>query len=156
MFIHKHEPFFRKESIEKIEQHYKAKYIFDSPIRTKDGRWSNRQFAIFYCQEAHPEGSNYFAMGYDESTRLTKSKSLIITDGISATEDFLGVEFNGQVYYSSTTHDFREYPNGVFVDGGRDYIRYGGTNLSKCKVVTISVVKDKLEVLKWKNFSAFL
>ena len=72
---------------------------------------------------------------------------MIITNGISATEEFNGVLYDGEVYYSRYCHDFRQYPCGLFVDGGRDYTRYGGTVLGNCKIVHIRVNKDKLEVV---------
>ena len=141
MKIHNESRLFDAGGIAKIEEVYNGKYVFESCIKTKDGGWTDRAFAIFYTEKAHPEGSNYFAIGWNHLGRL------IIADGISATEQFQGVLHNGAVYYSRFCHDFRQFPNGLFVDGGRDYTRYGGTVLSECKLVKIGVNKDNLEVV---------
>jgi len=147
MNIHNEPMFLNKETIEKIEKQYNGKYVFESCLKTKGGGWTDRAFAIFYTEKKHPEGSNYFAIGWSfDNIRLTKP-SLIITNGIDATEEFNGVLYNGEVFYSRFCHDFRQFPNGLFVDGGRDYTRFGGTVLDKCKLVRIRVNKDKLEVV---------
>lgn len=148
MKIHNEPTLFSPEQIKIIEDKYNGKYVFESAIKTKGGGWTDRAFAIFYTEEAHPQGSNYFAIGwsYNPFDGLAKAE-LIITDGISATEEFEGILYNDEVYYSRFCHDFRQYPNGLFVDGGRDYTRFGCSVLSECKTVKLKVVKDKLEVI---------
>jgi len=132
---------FKPEQIKIIEDKYNGKYVFESAIKAKGGGWTNRAFTIFYTEEAHPEGSNYFAIGYDHTG------AVIIANGIDATEEFEGVLYNDEVFYSRFCHDFRQFTNGLFVDGGRDYTRYGGSNLSNYKLVKIRVNKDHLEVV---------
>ena len=147
MKIHNEPRLFHEKMIEVIEKKYNAKYVFESTLKSSSGNWLDQAFAIFYTEEPHPHGSNYFGIGYDYGTRLIKSPPIVITNGISATEDFEGILFNGEVFYSRYCHDFRQYSNGLFVDGGRDYTRYGGSVLSECKRVKIRVNKDKLEVV---------
>lgn len=139
MNIHNEPTLFNQEQIKIIEDKYNGKYVFESALKTKDGRWTDRAFAIFYTEEPHPQGSNYFAIGRNHLDRL------IIADGISATDEFEGVLYNNEVYYSRFCHDFRQFTNGLFVDGGRDYTRYGGST-GYCTTVKIRIVKDHLEV----------
>jgi hypothetical protein len=139
--IHNEPRLLKPENVSLIEEKYNGKYVFESALKTKDGSWTDRAYAIFYTEEPHPEGSNYFAIGWDYFGNL------IITNGISATEEFQGVEYKGEVYYSRYSHDFRECPNGLFVDGGRNYTRYGGSVLKECKLVKIRVNKDQLEII---------
>lgn len=147
MKIHNEPTMFKPEQIKIIEDKYNGKYVFESAIKAKGGGWTDRAFAIFYTEEAHPEGSNYFAIGwaFDYRDRLTNPE-LIIANGIDATEEFQGVEYKDEVYYSRYCHDFRQFTNGLFVDGGRDYTRYGGP-VDQCKLVKIRVNKDQLEVV---------
>lgn len=145
MIIHSEPTLYERETIDLIEKKYNAKYIFESCLKTKDGNWTDRAYAIFYTEKVHPEGSNYFGIGWSLDPN---NRNAIITNGISATEEFTGVELNDEVYYSRFCHDFRFFPNGLFVDGGRDYTRYGGSVLSDCKLVKLKVVKDKLEVVE--------
>lgn len=130
---------FTNDQISKIEDHYNAKYIFDSCIKTKSG-WANFPAAIFYTDVPHPEGSNYFAM------YRAMDNSLRITDGISAVaEPFTGIEAdNGDIIYSTYRHDFRFSPDGsVSVDGGRDYLKWSG-DVSKPRIRTLKVSKDTI------------
>ena len=109
--------FIKEEMIPVIEKEYNAKYVLETDLKSKHGGWANRPAAIFYTEEAHPRGSNYFALYFDGS-------SLMITDGLHSIKDvvFTGIEAEGEVVYSRYRHDYREGKNGAFVDGGRDYL----------------------------------
>lgn len=132
--------FISAENIKKIEEHYNAKYVFESPLKTRGGGWSYNSAAIFYTEVAHPQGSNYFGLYYNDQNNL------MITNGISATEEFEGVAIDGDVVYSRSRHDYRGH-NGIFVDGGRDYLRWGGERYLSATPVKIKVNKDRLEVV---------
>jgi hypothetical protein len=130
---------FNKETIEKIEETYKAVYVCDSQLKSKDGGWSYNPAAIFYTAQPHPEGSEYFGM-------YRKDDEIYITNGISATEPFDGVVTpSGDIIYSRYRHDYREH-GGVFIDGGRDYTRKGGSKIPETVKLRISgstLVVDK-------------
>ena len=131
------------ESIKNIEKHYKATYVFENCLRDIKGEWCNFPAAIFYTEVAHPEGSNYFGIFADYTDNSFK-----ICNALSATEvpiDALQIE--GDIFYSRYRHDYR-FHNGVFIDGGRDYTRYGGERINEAKVVKLIVVKDKLQLDK--------
>jgi hypothetical protein len=81
----------------------------------------------------------------------------MITNAISAFEHpMLGVVADdGEVIVSGYRHDYRRSKDGtVFIDGGRDYTRYGriGVNSDvdsvRTKLVRVKVVEDNLEVVK--------
>lgn len=129
-----------EKAIEIIEQKMNAKYVFETCLKNRDGGWVNMPVAIFHTEQAHPQGSNWFGFYFDAMT----GKSMI-ADGISATETFQALMIDDEIVYSRYRHDFREH-RGVFVDGGRDYTRYGGERISEAKVVTLKVVDDHLEV----------
>ena len=57
--------FLKPDTIKKIEQEYNGKYVLESCLKKKDGGWYNFPVAIFYTEQAHPEGSNYFAIYRD-------------------------------------------------------------------------------------------
>ena len=60
----------------------------------------------------------------------------------------------GTILVSYSTHDYKtcSCKNETMVDGGPDYIRYGGVDLDKVLVVTVSISKDeqKLHEKKYK------
>lgn len=142
MKFHNESSFLKPDAIAKVENTYNAKYIFESCLKTKDGNWSNFPVAIFYTEQAHPEGSNYFGIFRNDFGALT------IANGISATEPFEGIQIDEDVYYSRYRHDFRDCKKGISIDGGRDYTRLVGNVLTGShKNVKITVVKDKLEVI---------
>lgn len=130
--------FIKPDGIKKVEEKYKAKYVFESCLKLKDGGWCNRPVAIFYTETPHPEGSNYFGLYFNDFG------DLMITNGISATEPFEGLQVGENVIYSRYRHDYREYKD-VAVDGGRDYLKVVG-NIHHPHV-KIKVVEDHLEVM---------
>ena len=140
MKIHNECTFLKPDGIAKIENMYKAAFVMESCIKGKHG-WANFPAAIFYTEEAHPKGSNYFALYHDGSR-------FMITNGISATEPFDALQVGEDIIYSRYRHDFREYGE-AYVDGGRDYMKWGTTdvNLKETAVVKLQVIKDKLEVV---------
>jgi hypothetical protein len=138
MIIRNECSFLKPESISKIEEHYKATYVFESCLKGRDGNWLNFPAAIFYTETPHPEGSNYFAF-YDFGDGAR------IANGISATEvEYTGIVVGEEVAYSRYRHDYRTLDE-CFVDGGRDYLRTGGNPDS---LVKFKVVKDKLEIVE--------
>lgn len=139
--------FLNEKQIKKIEEKYNAKYLLESDLLAKDKfsgatYWANRPGAIFYTEKAHPQGSNYFALYFDGS-------NLMITDGLPSIKDviFKGIEAEDEVVYSRYRHDCRSGKNGAFVDGGRDYFRYGGDKFEDYNIVSFRVVEDRLEFI---------
>lgn len=138
---------FSDNQIQIIENAYNAKFILESTVKPLNGGWYNMPVAIFYQQEKHPEGSNYFGMYY-------RNDSLFITNAISATEPFDALMLeNGDIMISRYRHDYFMHSD-LFVDGGRDYIRYGG-NMNKVKVVKVQIVEDHLEIVDKKENADF-
>jgi hypothetical protein len=141
---------FKPEGITKIENHYNAKFIFDSCVKDKHGNWANMPMAIFYQADASkiPEGgSQYFGM-YLRSVSPLEPKSPIvpfIINGLTAIEPFQAVVANnGEVVWSRYRHDYRKSQDGsVWIDGGRDYLRWIGAG----EVVNVRVNVDHLEVI---------
>lgn len=145
MKIHNECAWLKPKGVARIEKKYNATFVMDSCIKSRDGGWCNFPAAIFYTEKAHPKGSNYFAI-YGE--HLGHAVRFMITNGISAIEDFKGIRVGDDVYYSRYRHDYRAFgPGDFFVDGGREYIRYGGEPFEEMKQVIIRVNKDKLEVV---------
>lgn len=138
MKIHNECTFLKPDGIAKMENMYKATFVMESCLKTKDGGWANFPAAIFYTEEAHPEGSNYFALYHDGSRFL-------ICNGISAIEPFDGIQVGDDVYYSHYRHHNQEC-GPVDIDGGRDYVKLSG-DINAAKQVTLRVNKDKLEVV---------
>jgi hypothetical protein len=131
---------YKPAGIKIVEDKMNAKYVCESCLRNRDGGWANVPVAIFYTELAHPEGSNYFGIYNNIDGRTT------ITNAISATEPFSGLLIDNEVVYSRYRHDFREH-NGIFVDGGRDYLKFGGERIDQAEIVKIQIVKDHLEIV---------
>lgn len=128
---------FNDKQIKRIEKSYNATYVCETCIKSHD-EWVNFPCAIFYTEKAHPEGSNYFAMYFNFDGDLT------ITNGITATEPFFGVQVDDTVIYSRYRHDYRTLGD-VSVDGGRDYLKVcGNINAPQVK---LQIIKDELKVI---------
>lgn len=120
--------------IKEVEKKYNAKYVIDSCLKFDNDVWANFPAVIFYTEEAHPEGSNYFALyknGLGE---------VMITNGFDAVQgEFHGILFeDGELIHSRYRHDYFEHRCSM-VDGGRDYFRCSpnpeGSRPVKFKVV---------------------
>ena len=133
---------FSVDDIKRIEQKYDAKYICETCIRNKTGGWANRPVAVFYQPDTDkvPDGgTQWFGMFVQEG-------NLYICNAVSALEPFRGVKTkHDDVLFSRWRHDYRADPhNEVWVDGGRDYLRWGGEG----EVVRIAIDKDHLEIIE--------
>jgi hypothetical protein len=123
----------------KIEQRFRAKYVFESQLKLRSDQWSDFSAAVFYTEEPHPEGSNWFGI-WERDGRL------MISNAISAVEEpFFGVlAENGDIIYSRHAHDLRESDDKtVFIDGGRSHCRHDLIH----EVVKLKVVRDKVVVV---------
>lgn len=107
-----------EDMICRVEEQYKATYVMDTCLKTVDGQWTNWYGCIFYTEQPHPKGSNYFALYKDEL------EGWKITNGLSAVEgEFHGILFeDGELIHSRYRHDYFEH-RGAVADGGRDYFR---------------------------------
>lgn len=150
---------FTAEKLEKIEEHYGAKFVCESCIKNRNGGWVNQSVSIFYQSDPSkvPEGgSQWFGLFFkaehpdveDSPMRLT------ICNAISAVEeDIVGVVAdNGDVIYSRYRHDYRFSPDrSAWIDGGRDYTRYSGRGFGRRgdgQIVTLRIVEDKLIIVE--------
>jgi hypothetical protein len=135
--------FFPGETIKKIEEKLCAKYVCETQLKLRSDSWSSFSAAIFYTEEPHPEGSNWFGI-------WLKDGRVMISNAISAVEEpFFGVVAeNGDVIYSRHPTDFRESEDKtVFVDGGRDRCRHDLMH----EIVKLKVVKDKVVAVSKEN-----
>lgn len=134
---------FTPESVKKIEERYNAKYVFESCLKNRDGGWVNFPAAIFYTKEPHPEGSNYFAMYFDDAG------SIFITDAKKTVDTVhTGIKTDKGILYSRYRHDYREV-DGKFIDGGRDYLRYGGgSHIDQDDLVEFTVKDGELVIME--------
>lgn len=120
--------------IQKIEALKNAKYIGEFSLKTRAGIWADTPVSIFYQEEKHPEGSNYFGI-------YRQGNTLMIADGISATETSWEGVLNpdtNEILYSAYHHDFQEH--GVLMaDGGQEYLR-----ASPHPVISFKIKDDKI------------
>lgn len=137
-----------RNQIVAIEGHYDADFVCETCIRGKNDQWVNMPLLVFYQDEDFripPGGSPYFGI-YERFDHTTgKAEGLYICNAISAVEDFTGVVAdNGDVVYSRYRHDFRRSPDeSVWIDGGRDYLRYNGRG----ELVTLRIVGKNVEIV---------
>ena len=85
--------------------------------------FSNEVIAdIFYRSTPHPEfGNKYFAILFRDNKPYIANADTVedLTFGMVKNDD-------GNLEYSQSRHDYKEFKNGNMIDGGRDYIRSSG------------------------------
>ena len=126
---------------EKVEKKYNVKFVCEAPLKYRGG-WRDQSSLIFYG-EKHPQGSNYMALSvkYDVDGKF---QDLVITDGISATEeDITGILDGDEIIYSRYRHDYRVGKTGIMIDGGRDYLRSSNGHL-----VILRIIDGNLEMVE--------
>jgi len=116
-----HEPLFDRE---KIIEHYTEKDgVPVSYVCTTDLRASDCPVDVYYRDTPHPEfGNRYFGLYYD-----TLRDHMMICNADLVEELEFGMVNDGSVWhYSQSHHDYKSFPNGAMIDGGRVYIRSSG------------------------------
>lgn len=110
--------------VSKIEQSRSAKYLGDFCIKNTNGSWSEIPVAVFYqATKPDPSYSHYFGI-------FIQDGQILITDAASAFENPIKavIANDGEIVFSRYRHDYAVSVDGsVWIDGGRDYLRSGGT-----------------------------
>ena len=86
---------------------------------------------VFYRDTPHPKfGNRYFAVLFRDNVPYIANADEVekLTFGLVQND-------NGDMEYSRSRHDYKEFKNGNMIDGGRDYIRSSGK-------VFVYVVRD--------------
>lgn len=138
-----HNKWLKDDSIAKIEEMKDCKYVCDLPLRSAEGGWVNAPAAIFYNEEPHPDGSNYFGIMQD----VLISDQFLITDAVKSVENpFSGLKTPHGVMFSTYRYDY--YSDGEYmVDGGLDYFKhslYGDP-------VKIQIIDDELTLVEGRD-----
>ena len=124
-----------------IEDSFSAKYVGEFAIKANGAGWTTFPVSVFYTETPHPEGSNYFGI-------ILEGNNSLICNAISVVEEtwtgLLNKETNN-VVYSAFGHDFQRL-DGLFIDGGKDYIR--ATLTDNSEFVKLKIEKDKIIVIR--------
>lgn len=133
--------------IKEVENLYNCKYVGEFSLPAKEGGWVNMPVAIFYQDEAHPQGSNWMAvfMRYDHYSDKNK---LYVADGKPAVD----VEWDGiltpegDIIYSAYRHDMQLDSTGRYsIDGGREYTKISyPSEGNKSIPVKLKIEKDSI------------
>jgi hypothetical protein len=119
-------------------------------VCTTERSGDNKPRDIFYRDTPHPKFSNkYFGLYWDETTRLTKDKRLMIgsCDWVEG-EAFDMIQDNAGVYqYSRYRHDYFSFDD-MAIDGGRAYTRVVNPSYKPVETFRgVCKVTEKLKVL---------
>lgn len=114
------------EMYKKVETMRDAKFIGEFAIKGFE-----THIPVFYNKVKHPRGSHYFGLYHTAwfpnilRPHSDEVGNWMICDAGSVEDYFwFGFEFGDGILYSRSRHDYRE-KDGYFIDGGRDYTRYG-------------------------------
>jgi len=127
-----HEPLFDRDKI--IEHYTEQDGVPVSYVCTSDLRASDCPVDVYYRDTPHPEfGNRYFGLYYN-----TLRDHMMICNADLVEELEFGMVNDGSVWhYSQSHHDYKSFPNGAMIDGGRAYIR------SSSDVIVMRVVDGK-------------
>ena len=113
-----HDPLFDREKI--IEHYTKQDGVPVTYVCTSDLRASDCPVDVYYRDTPHPKfGNRYFGLYYD-----TIRDHMMICNADIVEELEFGMINDGNVWhYSQSHHDYKSFPNGAMIDGGRVYMR---------------------------------
>lgn len=116
-----HNPLFDRDKV--IEHYEKKDGVTVNYVCTTDLRASDVPVDVFYRETPHPEfGNRYFGLYHDHVRGHT-----MITNADIIEELEFGMVNDGSVWhYSQSHHDYKSFPNGAMIDGGRTYVRSSG------------------------------
>ena len=118
----KHEPNFNVEEVcKKYSERDGVKIQY---VCTTDLRASDVPVDVFYRETPHPDFNNfYFGLYYDNYRDNVMICNADMVEGMQ----FGCVENDdGELVYSQSHHDYKQFENGNMIDGGRVYIRSSG------------------------------
>jgi hypothetical protein len=116
---------YTQKQIKYFEKKYGGRFILESSFIDKNNRATDSTFLFYYNEVKHPEGSNYYAIGVDET-------HFFITNGICIEDMVFNGFMEGNIFkFSKHRHDYVSGSHGESVDGGRDYTRFNKTVFSK-------------------------
>lgn len=120
-----------------IEQQYHANFIAELPLGLKGGGWSDWPAAIFFVPKlVKPEHKHHIGFFLDGAGMCVAS-----AEPFDPWVDAMECDKTYEIIYSQYRHDFVESSNGkFFIDGGRDYLRFGGTGFTLGKFNVLSYV----------------
>lgn len=126
--------------IDAVEERYKAKFVGEFAIPTKDGKFSEIPWPVFY--QANPDlvqgHKHYFALILQETNVYIIDASFIEGKLITAVK-----ANDGEVIYSKAVHDFvSSKDDSVWIDGGFDYTRYGFSRMSVSPIPFLVTIKN--------------
>jgi hypothetical protein len=113
-----HDPLFDREKV--VEHYTKQDGVPVTYVCTSDLRASDCPVDVYYRSTPHPKfGNRYFGLYYD-----TLRDHMMICNADIVEELEFGMVNDGSVWhYSQSHHDYKSFPNGAMIDGGRVYVR---------------------------------
>jgi hypothetical protein len=129
-------------NIDKVEALRNAKFVCEVAVKINE-TWTDAPSAIFWQETPpNPDYSHYFAL-FSKENLVSEDRAIYISSGEGAVGQPLDgiVAANGDIVYSAYRHDFRYSPDkSVWIDGGRDYVRYS----PPATLVKLKFEKDQL------------
>lgn len=125
----KHDPVFPTEKV--VEHYTKKDGVPVQYVCTTDLSLSDTPADVFYRETPHPEfGNRYFGLYYHPDGQVMITNA----DGVEEFEFGLVENDDGDLEYSRSHHDYKQFENGNIIDGGRTYIR---SSLNGCEVYRV-------------------
>lgn len=115
----KHYPIFNTEEVCKL--YTEKDGVAVTYVCTTDLKASDVPVDVFYRETPHPQfGNKYFGLYYDH----IRDCMMITNADIVETFEFGCVENDaGELEYSQSHHDYKQFENGNMIDGGRQYVK---------------------------------
>ena len=113
-----HDPLFDRKKV--VEHYTKKDGVPITYVCTSDLRASDCPVDVYYRSTPHPEfGNRYLGLYFD-----TIRNHILVCDADMVEElEFCMVNDGSVWHYSQSHHDYKKFPNGAMIDGGRLYCR---------------------------------
>lgn len=132
------------------EKHPTAVFVEEIALPTKGGGWSDNPGVLMYEENpVAPFTNNYFAYFRTPDNFISRDKGHWLVTGFKSYDPVVEGLYHaasGVVGISRYGHDYFHLPSGHMVDGGRNYTRFGGSDLSTVTVVKVNLLTKKVEI----------
>jgi len=126
------------------EKHPNARFIAEIALPTKGGGWTDNPGIVLYEENPPAPFTNQFFAYYKyPDNHISDERGKWLVTGLSKFDPVVEGVYDttsGVVAISRYGHDYFTTSTGFFVDGGRNYTRFGGSSLSHLAVVKVNLL----------------
>ncbi|MFM7012592.1 MAG: hypothetical protein ACKO0Z_25215 [Betaproteobacteria bacterium] len=132
------------------EKHPTARFVEEIVLPAKGGGWTDSPGVLMYEDNPPaPYTNNWFAYFRTPDNPIDGEKGHWLITGLKSYDPVVEGLYHaasGTIGISRYGHDYFYMPSGHMVDGGRNYTRFGGSDLASVTVVKVNILTRQAKI----------